>query len=213
MGLAKVADGGTLFFDELGRNTIVFSGKIIKIYRREKYIPVGAIQYEKIDVRIISATNKEMTKLVHDGMFREDLFYRLNVITLHIPPLRERKEDIEILANHFINKFKYINPLITGIDEEALEMLVNYTFPGNIRELSNIIERAMIIEKENRLSVDSLNICFNDITCPNDLNIENMIKNNIIKALKMAKGDRTKAAKLLGIDRSTLYRKLKEYDL
>jgi len=144
-------------------------------------------QYEKIDVRIISATNKEMTKLVHDGMFREDLFYRLNVITLHIPPLRERKEDIEILANHFINKFKHINPLITGIDEEALEMLVNYTFPGNIRELSNIIERAMIIEKENRLSVDSLNICFNDITCPNDLNIENMIKNNIIKALKMAR--------------------------
>jgi DNA-binding NtrC family response regulator len=212
-GLAKVADGGTLFFDELAEIPLSFQGKLLKFIEEKRYIPVGSTQYEQINVRIISATNKEMTRLVQDGLFREDLFYRLNVITIYIPPLRERKEDIKILTSHFINKFKHINPLIIGIDEEALGMLVNYSFPGNVRELSNIIERAMIIEKENMLSADSLNICFHDITCPNDLNIENMIKNNIIKALKMAKDDRTKAAKLLGIDRSTLYRKLREYDL
>ena len=150
--------------------------------------------------------------MVKKGEFRSDLYYRLNIINIEIPPLRERKEDIIPLTYFFMEKFKHLNNKIKDINQQAKDILLKYNFPGNIRELSNIIERAMILETTYEITPSSISLCSDGLP-DNHIELDEVIKHHILHILDKTEGDKTEAAKLLKIDRSTLYRKLKEYGI
>lgn len=211
-GIVKVCDGGTLFLDEIAEIPLNFQAKLLKFIEEKRYLPVGAVEYEKTDVRLLVATNRSLESMVKDDKFRKDLFFRLNVVSIHIPPLRERRDDIPCLVEYFIKRYKHINPDIDGLEPSAMDYLLNYSFPGNVRELSNIIERGMILEKEDKLRLKTIcGSCLDEYE--EKFNLEEVIKDKILKALEICKGDKSQAASLLCIDRSTLYRKLKEYNI
>lgn len=210
-GIVQTAYGGTLFLDEIGEMPIDLQPKFLRFLETKSFYPVGGSVQEMSDVRIIAATNRDPQAMVKDGTFREDLFYRLNVFNILLPPLRERREDIIPLAEHFIGVFRHINTRVTGIEPEAAEMLKAYSFPGNIRELSNITERAMILENGERLTAESLNL---GCRLPeDDLRLESVTRRHILNVLATAGGNKQAAAELLGVDTSTVYRKLKEYGI
>lgn len=209
-GLVKLADKGTLLLDEVGEIPIAFQSKLLRFIEEKKFLPLGATSFESSDVRIIAATNKDLHKMVKNNEFRDDLYYRLNIINIDVPPLRERREDIIPLSYLFLEKFKDINRKITDINKEAKSILMNYDFPGNVRELSNIIERAMILESSSEITPSSIALCSSE-SPENSLNLDNIIKKHILHVIDLTEGDKSKAAQLLDIDRSTLYRKLKEY--
>lgn len=211
-GLATLADKGTLFLDEISEVPLSFQAKLLRFIEEKTFMPLGGSKEEYADVRIVAATNKDLANLVERKEFREDLYFRLNVINLKIPPLRERREDIIPLAYYFLEKFRYINSKIKGISSEVKEILLKYDFPGNIRELSNIIERAMIIENGEEIRVSSISLC-NFKSFGNCLSLAEMEKRHILYILDITGGDKSKTAKLLDIDRSTLYRKLKDYNV
>lgn len=214
-GIISTADGGTLFLDEIGEMPVMMQPKFLRFLETNQFIPLGSETPEKSNVRTIAATNRNMDEQVASRAFREDLYYRLNTITLHIPPLRERAEDISPLTAFFIERFRTINPGIKGISSEGVKELAGYPFPGNIRELSNIIERAMILETESEITPASLSL--NCTKQPNGHGkletLDSVIRAHILKTLDQCGWDKKKASEILNVDRTTIYRKLKEYGI
>lgn len=217
-GLFEEADGGTLFLDEIGEMNLDLQARLLRVLGNGTFNRVGDAKISKVNARIIAATNKDLKLEAESGRFRLDLYYRLAVFTICLPPLRERKEDIELLANHFIKEFstklgRNINP----VDHRFLKVLSENQWKGNIRELRNVIERAVIISNEETLSTDHLLTLDPYLDLSGDtqqtLDLSNIESRYIRKALSQTNGNKTDAAKLLGIGLSTLYRKIEEYKL
>ena len=215
-GLVEVADKGTLFLDEIGEMPIGLQAKLLRFLDSGEFRRVGGNKALRVDVRLITATNKDLPEMIKAGTFREDLFYRLNVITVIIPPLRERKEDIPELARYFLKKYsRKLSKVVTDFTGEALELLAGYHWPGNVRELENVIERAVILCESDRIGAEDLSISAAAAVSELGTNpsLEEMEKNYILRVLKEANGNQSKASQLLGIDRKTLYLKLKKYGI
>lgn len=221
-GKFELADGGTLFLDEIGDMPIYLQSKLLRVLQDMIIQRVGGIKEIKVNVRIISATNKKLEELVLENRFREDLYYRLNVIPIVIPPLNERKEDIPLLLEHLLNKYNLIfNKNIKSIDEKVKNIFKSYTWPGNIRELENVIEYAMNMEKTNVITENSIpKNLIESLPFDDNKSLENMVKNfeksviiEKIKKYGTSKEDKKKLAKDLNVGIATLYRKLKAYNI
>ena len=218
-GRIEMANGGTLFLDEIGDISPKTQVDLLRVLQEKVIYRLGSTKPTKIDVRLVSATNRNLEEAISEGTFREDLYYRMNVLTINIPPLRERKEDIPLLANHFFHKFTIANAKkIEGISGEAMEILIGYNWPGNIRELENVIERSVVVCKTNEIILDDLSetvrkgiIETKAETDPRTLNDSE--KKQVIKILNENDWNISKSAKELGIDRATLYNKIKKYDI
>ncbi len=217
-GYFAVARGGTILLDEIADTSPAFQVRLLRVLEEQEFQPLGAIKKEKADVRIIAATNKDLLEMVHDKKFRQDLFYRINIMRIEIPPLRKRMEDVPILLEHFIDKLNRIRgKSISGIDPSALEILMSYPFPGNIRELENIIEHAFVLCAEGPIllhhfprnltqkSISMLNGCEGSMDRLKAAEIR-----IIMEALKNNNYNRSAAAKALGIHKSTLFRKFRK---
>ncbi|HYA90926.1 MAG TPA: sigma-54 dependent transcriptional regulator [Thermodesulfobacteriota bacterium] len=225
-GLFEEADGGTLFLDEIGELPGQLQVKLLRVLQDGEIRRIGESKPIQIDVRIVAATVKDLSKEVNEGRFREDLFYRLNVLPIHIPPLRERKEDIPLLIQHFIGKYNQaMNKDVADVDHKALDTLINYKWYGNVRELENTIERAIVLSEKNDIELENLPIeiqNFKEEFQPEALSDEEysikktskVLEINLIKkALKKTKGNHTHAAKLLEISHRALLYKIKEYGI
>ncbi|MCX8026538.1 MAG: sigma-54 dependent transcriptional regulator [Thermodesulfovibrionales bacterium] len=221
-GMIELAHLGTVFLDEIGDVSPLFQTKILRVLQEGEIMRIGGSKNIKVDVRFICATNKDLTKQCKMGTFREDLFYRINVINIHMPPLRERKEDIPLLINHFIKKYapKRADINIEGIDKDAVEILIQHNYPGNVRELENIVERAIsftetpIIDKHS-LPQYLMNIRRSRMQETNKIRdiISNYERELIWSALQDSQGNITKAAQLLGIHRQELQRKIRKFKI
>jgi transcriptional regulator with PAS, ATPase and Fis domain len=229
-GRFELAQGGTIFLDEIGDMSPALQVKLLRVIQEKAFEKVGGVKTIKADVRIISATNKDLEKAVADKKFRDDLFYRVNVIPIYMPPLRSRKIDIPILALYFLDKFNNLNNKnVTGIKEAVMRIFQNYPWPGNVRELQNLIERIVVIKENGEVTVDDLpakmiaaaeRICPAESDCgfPKegiDLNkaVEDFEKDLLCRALKKTAGVKSRAATLLGINRTTLVEKLKRFKI
>lgn len=215
-GLIEEAANGTLFLDEIGEMPIDLQAKLLRVLETSEFIKVGDTKSIKVNVRVIAATNQNLQQQIKENKFREDLFYRLNVFSITLPSLRERKEDIGLLVNHYIKQFaKKVNPKVTGADKEFLEQLQKYEWKGNIRELKNVIERAVILTEDTELATDILPVELQqpDTSLHNLFDLATAEKLHIQKILTHAKGNKTEAARLLGIGLTTLYRKIEEYNI
>jgi two-component system response regulator PilR (NtrC family) len=225
-GLFEIANKGTIFLDEIGDMPIFLQVKLLRVLQERKILPVGASSYVDIDVRVVAASNKNLLEEIEKNNFRKDLFYRLNVVNIHIPPLRERKVDIPCLANYFLEKYsKLLNKNISEISFAVMEMLKSYDYPGNVRELENIIEKAVVMEKSNKLLPSSicedilidekLNNFYEDEELPINLEklVENIEERYIKKALEAANYNQSKAAKLLGMTLRTFRYKMDKYNV
>jgi len=218
-GRFQTAAKGTLFLDEIGELKMDMQAKLLRAIQEREVEPVGSDRTEKIDVRIIAATNKDLSEEVASGNFREDLYYRLSVIPLHIPPLRERPEDIPALANHFLKKLSA--PRGVKFSNEVMSVMKKYEWPGNIRELQNSVERSLILRKDKIIEPDDISLPttktsdFVEIPdIPHDgISLEEVEKGLIIKALEKSKGNRSQAARLLKIPRHVLIYRLEKFDL
>ena len=217
-GKFELADKGTIFLDEIGEINQNVQVKLLRIIQNREFERVGGEETIKVDVRIISATNKNLAQEVQKGNFREDLFYRLNVVNIEIPPLRERKEDILLMATAFMNRFaKENNKKIDGMDSKVMAILYSHPWRGNIRELENCMENAVIMCRGNILTVDDLPFTMRKEAGDNFIKIklgttlDNAEKSLIMATLDMCKGNKSKAAEVLAIGRKTLHRKLDEY--
>lgn len=211
-GRIEVASGGTLFLDEIANLSPSMQAKLLTTIEKKQLIRLGSVQAQSIDVRFITATNADIHMLVEQDKFRQDLLYRINTIEIYLPPLRERGNDIILLAEHFMNRFnlKYKKEIKT-ISSDAKKFMLNYPWPGNVRELQNVVERAVILSSGRSLSLNDLNIGNRKISGPknNDvLNLEELERMAIDRALELSEGNMNKAAEHLGISRFTLYRKL-----
>lgn len=219
-GKFKVADGGTIFLDEIGDMALQMQAKLLRVLQEKEIEKIGSTVAEKVDIRIIAATNQNLEDLVERGKFRADLFYRLNVVTIQIPPLRDRKGDIEILTQHLVDKLcNSMGKYVERVSREAMKYLNNYNWPGNIRELENILERAVnIIDKEVVIKSKHLpkeitgSISLEEIRSLRQ-RVEETEKESIAEALQATNGNKTKAAKLLDISRASLYEKIQKYHL
>ncbi len=214
-GRFELARGGTLFLDEVGEISMKMQIDLLRVLEEKKFYRVGGEQPIEMDCRILSATNRELGQAIQEGTFRQDLFYRLNVITIHVPPLRERKEDIPLLANHFLRRFaKEINKPVDNISREALDEMMLYDWPGNVRELENAIERAVVVGKGRTIQAGSLPFYQEKPSyVPKDGSLKEVEKAHIIEVLEDTSWNITKAAATLGIDRVTLYNRIKKYGL
>ena len=228
-GLFEVADEGTIFLDEISELPLLMQVKLLRVLQDKEFKRVGGTEDIRVDVRIISATNKDLEEGVKEKRFREDLFYRLNVIQIKLPPLRDRKEDIQILANHFLKKYsEELSKNILKITPEALQILLNYDYPGNVRELQNIIERAVALESSQELTAHNLSSYLSeqpllkkgpiDIEIPSEgIDLEKMVEDLertlLLKALDKTKGIKKKAAELLHINFRSMRYRLEKYGL
>ena len=213
-GLFRSAEGGTLFLDEIGETSPNIQVKLLRALQEREVIPVGSSAAETFNARIIAATNKNLETEVAEGRFREDLFYRLNVVEFTVPPLRERREDIPDLVAHFVTKLARIHNAPTkSVTSAALDELVAYDWPGNIRELENTIERSFVLA-DDVITPDSLppKIHKGGTSDPADRSLESVERTHVLGVLDSHGGDKAAAAKTLAIDLSTLYRKLKKYE-
>ena len=223
IGRFEEADGGTLFLDEIGELSPQVQVKLLRFLQEHEFQRLGGNQTLRTDVRVISATNSDLEQRVKAGAFREDLFYRLNVVLMSLPPLRERKEDIPILINHFLKRYAEENGKeIAGLSSEAQDILLKYDYPGNVRELENIIERAVVIAREDVISVEDLPFSesMEDTTESRKAeegllrgSIEELERNLIVEAMEKAGDHQSRAAELLGISERMLRYKLKKYGL
>lgn len=238
-GKFEEANGGTIFLDEIGEMELSLQSKILRILQDKELIKVGANKKIKLNVRIIAATNRNLEQMVKDGDFREDLFYRLNVVEIKLPPLRERKEDIPLLVDHFLKKYSFIKDEIMGVSDSAMELLKKYSWPGNIRELENVIQYAIVQSSQNIITINDLPEKFRQIDGGSDetslkdklyeLSLQLIDSSNvsgrmdayheymrivevpiILAALYKSKGNKSLAAHILGINRNTLRSKIKE---
>jgi len=215
-GRLEVARGGTLFLDEIGEISMRMQIDLLQVLEDKIFYKVGGTQPLTADFRVIAATNSDLVKAIRDRTFREDLFYRLNVITLTMPPLRDRREDIPLLANHFLEKFtREVNRGVTRISRDAMDDLMLHDWPGNVRELSNALERAVVVCKTGTITPYDLPIghSLEEELKQRYFSLSDMEKNHIAATLDQTGWNISKAAALLGIDRSTLYNKIKRYDL
>jgi DNA-binding NtrC family response regulator len=222
-GLFQEATGGILFLDEISEIPLNLQAKLLRALEDKEIRPLGANQAEKVDTRVLSASNRILDDMVRQGTFRPDLYYRLNVIRVELPPLRERSEDIALLVDHFIRKFSdSARRKVTGIQEEALTALKNYSWPGNIRELEHTIERAVLLGRGSTVGIDDLppqlaacgeSAVVLGAALAKQLTLRDLEREYIGKVLQTTQGNKTEAARILGVDRTTLYRKLEDYKL
>jgi two-component system, NtrC family, response regulator PilR len=229
-GLLEVAERGTIFLDEIGEMSAVMQVKLLRVLQERRFRRVGGLEELQADIRVIAATNQDLTKLVGEGRFREDLYYRINVIPIVLPPLRDRREDIPLLAEHFLAKYsEQMGKQITGISHEALEHLVRHDWPGNIRELENVIERAVALEATPTILPESLPPAIRGYASPRSVgapiealpasgfdleaHVKEIERGYIAEALKRAGGVQVKAAELLGMSFRSFRYYVKKYNL
>jgi DNA-binding NtrC family response regulator len=219
LGLFRGADEGTIFLDEIAELSPALQVKLLRVLQEMQVRPVGSTKAFPVDVRVIAATNRDLERAMTEGSFRQDLFYRLNVVRVTLPPLRERREDIPSLINHFLRRFnKRFHRDVRGVAPEALAALSAYTFPGNVRELENLIERAFAMGAREQIALNDLPslsktpMASTPVTSPESVPaLADVERELILKALAVFKDDKEAAAKALGISRRTIYRRLKEY--
>lgn len=215
-GRLELANHGTVFFDEISNIGMEVQAKLLRAIQEREIIKVGSNQAVKIDIRIIAATNKDLRKAVEENSFREDLFYRLSVVPLFLPPLRERKDDIPALVEYFINKYNIKrNKTIQGVSEQTMKALMDYQWPGNVRELENVVERAVVLTENNYISPSDLSYYGLGIKedTHQDKSLDELEKQHIDKTLKKYNGHKKRTAEVLGIDRKTLRLKIRKYGL
>ncbi|GAB4327447.1 MAG: sigma 54-interacting transcriptional regulator [Candidatus Zixiibacteriota bacterium] len=214
-GHLEMADGGTAFFDEIGNVGPKIQMDLLRVIESKEFFRVGGNTPVKSDFRIISATNRDLEAAVKSGDFREDLYYRLNVFTIEVPPLRDRGDDILTLAQHFLDDYaRTMNRPFTGFTDDAIAAMRAHSWPGNVRELENAIERAVVVGTPPLVTLDDLPIAQVTRDVPSDeLSLEALEQRHIQRVLQMTDGNVTKAAQTLGIDRATLYNKIKKYNL
>ncbi len=220
-GLFEEADGGTLLLDEIGDTTLAFQSKLLRVLQEGEIRPVGSNKSIKVDVRVIAATNRDLRERVENKSFREDLYYRLAVVPVQIPPLRDRKEDIPLLVDHFLKKYCDQNNIsLKQISPQIMKILIDYPWRGNVRELENVIERAVLMSPGPKVKMEALFLeqttdeeVINPLRETTHSATEMVEREKIAVALKKARGNRTKTARLLGISRATLYNKLRQYGL
>jgi DNA-binding NtrC family response regulator len=220
-GRFELADGGTLFLDEIGELDAGTQVKLLRVLEERQFERVGGQVPLEVDVRLIAATNKNLRQMVEEGTFREDLFYRLYVVAVDIPPLRERMGDIPLLIQHFLTTLAEENgKTVEGLTPEARSALMHYAWPGNVRELRNVLERMVVLSRGNRLTLRDIPEAIRSDLPPGhaprslaEMSLDEAEKQLIIQALAAHQGNRTKAAEQLGISRRTLHRKLNEYGL
>jgi DNA-binding NtrC family response regulator len=215
-GFFELADGGTLFLDEIGEMPPDLQAKLLRAIETGKFYRVGGRREIESDVRIIAATNRDIRDLIREGKFREDLYYRLNVVEIHVPPLRERKEDIIPLARHFLRVFsrKYSKP-VKGFTKRAEDLLVSYHWPGNVRELKNAVERAVLFTENEYLDLEDLSCLFGPERGGNGgrKTLKDLEREYILEVLKQVNFNKKRASEILGIPLRTLYRKLEAYGI
>src|SRR5450755_4038797 len=217
-GLIEEADGGTLFLDEIGEMVFDLQAKLLRVLETGEFIKVGDTKPTQVAVRIITATNRDLETEVSDGKFREDLFYRLNLFTIELPSLRARKEDIPLLAEHFLHLYAAkTNGRVSGMNKEFINRLIDHEWKGNIRELKNVIERAVILANDSELTATNLPLDFQAFQHKgrtlSAFELTSIEKLHIQRVLNHTKGNKMAAAKLLNIGLTTLYRKIEEYQL
>jgi transcriptional regulator with PAS, ATPase and Fis domain len=223
-GVLELADGGTVFLDEIGEMALHLQAKLLRVLEDQSFRRLGGVRDVTVDVRIVSATNKNLGEAVRNREFRQDLFYRLNVIQIALPALRERKDDIGPLVDHFIDFYNHkFNSSIAGATAEAVRRLQDYDWPGNIRELRNVIERAMVLEDQSQLTPE--NLAFGEEALSSSLSmppaspsragmsLEDAEKAMLAEAMQKSGGNQTQAARILGISRDTLRYRIKKFDL
>ena len=222
-GLFVVAEGGTFLLDEVSETSTAIQVKLLRVLQEREVVPVGGTKPTKVDVRVIAATNADLEKAIEEGRFRKDLYYRLNVIPITIPPLRERREDIPLLVEHFLNRFA---GGAKRVSDDAMEILSSYDWPGNVRELENIIERAVILEDGDAVTAESLNVSIfperlrKQARTASDselgvsgVTLDELERRYLLQTLEAAGWKKKNAAEILGINPSTLYRKLQRYGM
>ncbi|MBI1940160.1 MAG: sigma-54-dependent Fis family transcriptional regulator [Acidobacteria bacterium] len=217
-GLLATARGGTVFLDEIAELPVELQAKLLRALQEREIKPLGTNQRTRLDARVIVATNQDLEAAIKRGTFRKDLYFRLHVVSIKIPPLRERKNDIPALAHYFMDKYGGSENAATGISYEAMSRLMSYDWPGNVRELENCIQRALALGSGPLIQVRDLpsNLLYRvgrDATGGGVLSLKELERKAILQALEAARGDRVRAAKLLGIGKTTIYRKLKEYGI
>jgi len=223
-GLFHSADGGTIFLDEIGELPLEMQAKLLRVLQEKEVRPVGSNQPTKVDVRVIAATNRDLEKEYRSGTFRKDLYFRLNVVTIHVPPLRERRSDIPMLAHWFLDRCAPGRSV--QVTNAAMKSLLQYEWPGNVRELENCVERALALGNRQTIDIDDLPPAIastspaSPATAPADpdpsystTDLEDIERTTIERVFQQVKGDKVLAGKMLGISRATLYRKLKRYNI
>ena len=216
-GRLALASGGTLFLDEIGDISPMLQVRLLRVLHDKVYEPLGGVKPEKADVRVVTATNRHLDDLVNDGSFRKDLFYRINVVKLSLPPLRRRKEDIPLLVDHFIHKYSNLSQKhIDSVSPSVMSLLMSYDFPGNIRELENIIEHATIVCRESQIRtahlpdyLDRSSISLSECASQNGFSLDEVEKQLIYETLKQNDWNRKATARQMGVHPSTLWRKIK----
>jgi two-component system NtrC family response regulator len=232
-GRFELADGGTLFLDELALMSIPLQGKLLRVLQEKTFEPVGGVQTIKVDVRIIAATNKDLAGMMEKKTFREDLFYRLNVVEIRMPPLRKRKEDIPLLLDYCMKRLnRELGKNVQAFSDEVLGLFAQYDWPGNVRELENVVERAMVLSKSNVLDIENVpsqitklrgtettkKSAFDNLNLPEGGlslidTVEEIEKTLIREALERTNGNKTRAAELLGVTRKIMRYKTEKYSL
>jgi len=211
-GKFEVAEGGTVFLDEIGDLTLKTQIDLLRVLEEREVTRVGGTQAIKVDFRAIAATNRDLEAKVKEGSFRSDLFYRLNVFEIRLPSLRERREDIPLLADHFVRKYaRAVNKRFTSISKPAVDLLMHYDWPGNVRELENAIERAMVIGREPEIQVSDFPLQVSSGAPPAGQTLEEVERAYILKVLEGCNWNQSLSARILKIDRVTLYNKIKKY--
>ncbi|HEX7878123.1 MAG TPA: sigma-54 dependent transcriptional regulator, partial [Candidatus Eisenbacteria bacterium] len=218
-GLFQEANGGTIFLDEVGDMPPALQGKLLRVLQEKEVTPVGATQPVPVDVRVVAATHRDLAQRAKEGSFREDLYYRLNVIVVRIPPLRERTEDFLPLIAHFLKKHgERLGKPDAAIAPEAIEVMRRHTWPGNVREMENVIERALVLGRGPVIEMGDLPEALlkpagDKESLPPLQSVALVEREHILKTLRAVAGNKAAAARLLGLDRKTLYRKLKQYHI
>jgi transcriptional regulator with PAS, ATPase and Fis domain len=215
MGVFEAANGGTTFLDEIGDLELGFQLNLLRFLQEKEIRPLGSARGKKVDVRVIAATNRDLQKMVDQGKFREDLWYRLNVVRILLPPLVERRGDVPLLAHYFLNKYNDRYAQKTKLTESGLQVLENYSWPGNVRQLQHMVERLTILAPHNRIDDASVREAI-ELTEPRDSASDTLADteaDQIRRVLSATGGNKSRAAKILGIERKTLYRKLERMGL
>ena len=219
-GLLEEADGGTMFLDEIGDVSPAVQAKLLRVTQEKDFIVLGSTRTRKVDVRFVAATNKDLMYEIREGRFREDLYYRLNVISINLPPLRERRDDIEPLARHFLSaSTRRMKKEVRGIDDDAMQALIQYDWPGNVRELENVMERAVILARDGVITTALLPLGARREPLPHpsgatpQLPLDQVERQHITAILQESGFHKSRAAEILGISRKTLDRKIVEYNL